>query len=450
MQRVRDARPVALVGDLDAAAAAAIAALAAFRGPASATTPCTRILALDEAAPDKRPEQRLALRGGGRGRAGLLCRRANNHVATASTGTYGERKPWRLTSTALVAPEPGIADGHAPRTRTTRRKSNCWPGRLRICHDLAAVPGENVLRMRAKRRNGASVALALALAVVWAVACSSTGGGSSTAEDAGTEAATWGASDCSSCIDSRCAQQIQTCSEEPSCAAHLTCLRKCPVAADGDVDSKCAAQCPAGSGTSGKAAVAALDQCRESGAGASCTACGATNNDGGGDSGCDMPLLCQQCGPSQQADANSCTACEEQHCCDSHHACENDPACLAYFTCINSGCTPRGSADCIGSCDKAHPGGFQKFAEVVACLQVKCDNGECVPASKCRTCLADNCGKLEAACMTNKACDQALDCTGGCSGSSQCIDACKTSYPGSEPMLDAFDSCMVTMCQGCQ
>lgn len=318
---------------------------------------------------------------------------------------------------------------------------------------VAAIPSDDGLEMRG-RRDGAGVALVLALAVACAAACSSNGkaNGRNSANDAGTNGATWGASACSRCIDSSCSQQIQSCSQDPSCAAYLTCLRKCPVAADGNVDATCAAKCPTASGTSGKTAIAALDQCRQSGAGASCAACGGTSDDGGsdaGDGGCETPLLCQQCGPSQEPDAGACAACEDQYCCDSRSACHNDPTCVAYLTCMQSECTASSTADCIDFCDKAHPGGFQKFANVFACVQAKCANGECAAPTKCQTCLNKNCANEQVACDTNETCFQATYCIGNCNGVTQCINDCKTKYPNSEPMLDAFLSCAVSLCQGC-
>lgn len=344
---------------------------------------------------------------------------------------WNRELPWLLSR---KVPSSGQLCPRHGRKKVTMASHKC-------CGDNGAV--------MAWKRDTPCLALTVAIAVVGAAACSSSSNRSNAARDAGTEAATWGASDCSSCIDSSCAQQVQACSEEPSCAAYLTCLRKCPVAADGNVDATCAAKCPTSAGSSGEAAITSLDQCRKSGAGASCAACGGTNSDGGSDGGCDMPLLCQQCAPPQ-ADASACVTCAQKYCCDSRDACHNDPTCAAYLTCMSSDCTAGTVAACIAFCDQAHPGGFDKYAQYLACAMVKCADGSCAPASKCQTCLNDKCANAEVACQTNEACFLASDCVGNCNGVSQCIDNCKTRYPGSEPTLDDLGTCSVSMCQNCQ
>src|SRR5262245_20736794 len=113
---------------------------------------------------------------------------------------------------------------------------------------------------------------------------------------------TWGASACAACVGTGCRTELDACSRDPSCAAHLSCLRACPPGPKGDVDSACEAGCPAVSGSSAEAALAALRSCRKTGAGAACAACGGAPPDAGGDAadaGCSAhPFLCQECGGS--------------------------------------------------------------------------------------------------------------------------------------------------------
>lgn len=280
--------------------------------------------------------------------------------------------------------------------------------------------------------------------------CSSgkSGGGLSQAKDAGPEAdagSNWGVSACATCIDASCSSEIQECSNDPSCSAHLDCLRACPVGANGDVDPTCEASCPAASGSVGQAAIQALDDCRHTGAGASCTACGGKpdGGDAGGDAGCSRPILCQQCAGSDLS--NACYKCEHEKCCDTYAACHNNATCIAYITCIQN-CT-SGYDKCVSICDAQVPdGGYHDFQAKMACVTARC-LAECGGSSQqCQQCTNAHCMNEFLDCQLNDACSHATACLGTCAGSQQCYDSCVAKYPGDEPVLDTFLTCLKANC----
>lgn len=277
------------------------------------------------------------------------------------------------------------------------------------------------------------------------------GGKTTTRTDAGADAdagATWGASDCASCVDSSCSSEIQSCSQDPSCGAYLDCLRSCPVGTNGDVDPSCEAACPKASGTAGQSAMKALDDCRQTGAGASCSACGGTSDAGdggneGGDAGCARPMLCEQCAASDGGTA--CFKCEDEHCCQEEAACQNDPNCLPYQQCIQN--CPDSYGACVASCNAQFPdGGYHNFAVKIACVTVNCLTECFTPYSACDQCGNAHCTNEYIDCEENKACSLASACITTCANSQKCHDDCVAQNPGAEPELDAYTSCLRTNC----
>lgn len=305
-------------------------------------------------------------------------------------------------------------------------------------------------------RRGLAVLIAC-MAAVMATGCGGDGGGgSSPTPDGGADAdaagTTWGNSSCGTCVQSSCGSEIQTCSQDPGCAAHLTCLEACPVGADGDLDPGCEANCPAASGSTGVDAVQAFDDCRQTGAGASCAGCGGVAPDGGdggdadaGDGGCAVPLLCEQCAPS--TDPNACYKCEDENCCDSHAACLADADCEVYRVCMQSECPSTYSlSQCIEFCDSAHgTAGYEKFFTRVTCVEAKCLS-ECANETPCVKCENDHCASEFAECDSHEACSRASFCVGDCNGDQACLAGCKAKYPGAEPALDAKINCLLAYC----
>jgi hypothetical protein len=161
-------------------------------------------------------------------------------------------------------------------------------------------------------------------AVVCALGCSSTPANN----DAGADSSSgFGASACGSCVETQCASAITTCNSSAECSAYWSCVLGCGVDSSGNVDANCASACPRGSSSTGTTDEQALDQCRTTGAGASCAACG---GDAGADGG--NPIIHQMC--TQVTDTTPCFTCEDNNCCNTYAACHADPECAAYKSCL--------------------------------------------------------------------------------------------------------------------
>lgn len=284
------------------------------------------------------------------------------------------------------------------------------------------------------------VAAIAALVLAALPACTSSGSPSTT-KDAGTDSSTWGASDCGNCVESSCTSEITDCTANPECAARLSCLRACPVGTDGNVDSKCETSCPTPNGSTGQTLATALDSCRQS---ASCTACGAAPSDAG-DAGCSIALLCEQCPAAP--DPDPCLQCQHEHCCNAYANCEADSACHAFRQCWLSDCPGSYTeAQCIEFCDQKAPGGYAKFAPILACGYMSCAKTCSLPA--CYDCLAQHCAKEFVACEGDENCFRASECLAACGSTQKCLDDCAAKYPGSRDALLAEGQCAKNYCAG--
>jgi hypothetical protein len=200
-----------------------------------------------------------------------------------------------------------------------------------------------------------------------------------------------------------------------------------------------------------------LDDCRASGAGAACGACGI-------DGGAGNPILHQTCTP--MTDTTSCTTCEDNSCCQTYAACHADPDCPALLKCLQdclSGTAddagaPEGGAPDGGSCDllcaAAHPTGLVEWAPRLTCLlvycAVACENAPMPPLPACESCTNQFCAEEYA--NLNATPDGYLlgACIDTCpTGANPCNDACFAQHPSSKPALDALTACVAQNCPSC-
>jgi hypothetical protein len=276
--------------------------------------------------------------------------------------------------------------------------------------------------------------------------CSSSTSNDETPDPPGDAGVAWGTSACASCVAGACAAEIDACSHEPTCAAHLTCLRACPLAPDGNVDEACEAACPKGAGSVGEAAISALADCRRAGAGTACTACGfdALPDAAGEDGGCrGDERLCQVCAPSVEAE--ECPRCEDENCCDTYAACKSDPLCDAYAQCMRS-CTLPSFRECMEQCDRdVSPAGFAKFSTRLGCVFALC-MVECGAGEPCSLCVADHCREEKFACDAHEPCARLEHCVGTCEGSALCIDDCNNAFPEGRELAAPLDECGLRNC----
>ena len=154
------------------------------------------------------------------------------------------------------------------------------------------------------------------------------------------------------------------------------------------------------------------------------------------EAGCVHPLLCQQCGTSPET--NPCYVCEDEKCCDTYAACKADPQCDGYSTCMNA-CAQDLSktvTDCTSECDPKFPGGYDKFAERIGCIVMRC-GPECgSPSSPCLACWFAECAESYAACFVDEQCSRLQDCLDVCAVTGdggiigpQCKKECENRYP---------------------
>jgi hypothetical protein len=280
--------------------------------------------------------------------------------------------------------------------------------------------------------------LRLAVVALLAPACGS--GGSSPADLA---VPSFVASDCGMCVETHCAQPIQTCSTDPGCAAWYSCVRGCPVSSSGDADSTCEAACPAPSSSSGTAAQKGVNDCRTLGAGTQCAACGHPP----ADLAATNPLLNQMCAMSTET--NACYICEDQKCCDSEAACHNDADCGALRACLKA-CDNADGGDvyaCRYSCQmKAPTKALVEFYSLLACIEILCIP-DCGALDPCTACTVTKCQDAYIACQTDSNCQLISDCFVVCAnGDIACKTACENSYPAGKTLFESFGTCAANAC----
>lgn len=294
--------------------------------------------------------------------------------------------------------------------------------------------------------------LGVVLAGLLSAACSSdeggAGGGSSSTSGTGTGGggaapATWGASACGTCVHEACAGAFQACLSDPECPAYVDCLDACPVGPDGNVDPTCQAGCPRGTGTESLRAAAAIDACRDPGAGAECTACGIPARS------ClpDIPELNQTC-TEPSIETNPCFVCQDENCCETIAACDANPDCVAYKQCTRDNAD---ADDPYNLCAELHPGGVQDAAAGITCAIYHCavDTPSCDAAERdpCLECLYCDCA-LEWSALERTADGFLLSwCIAACPvGDTACDQACLDAHPDSQERYLALAECVFAAC----
>jgi hypothetical protein len=304
-------------------------------------------------------------------------------------------------------------------------------------------------------------------APVWAlalVACLSglgCGGGSTasggTAEggsDGAAEAAAgFGAGACGQCVFVACQDAIRTCESDPDCSKYLGCVDTCPTTASGEADPACVATCPHTMSDAGTLAEAQFDNCRLSGAGAMCPACGI---DGGGGPN---PIVHQTC---TQMTGTSCSTCEDDYCCDTYAACAADPDCSGLDSCLtdclagnaDDAGAPAGGASAGGSCEvicgNAHPAGLKDWAPREACLLVSCSAACGAPLTACLACQYQMCADEFASLYGTPDGYLLNGCRAACpAGTNACSDACLAQYPDIQGASQALSACLQLNCPTC-
>jgi hypothetical protein len=255
-------------------------------------------------------------------------------------------------------------------------------------------------------------------------------------------------SDCGVCVAQACQQQIQACSNDPSCTARYACLLSCPTAMNGDADPTCEARCPSVSGATGMLAAQELADCRVRGAGALCAACGHLPKD---DGGTQNPILNQQCPPSTET--NPCWKCEAEHCCNTEQACLADADCQTLKKCI-SGCqNADGGADGMDACSyacwqSAPRPAAAKLAAIETCVVVFCNGASlCGPLDDCSSCDVQQCLNTFVACKSDLDCNLIGTCIGACPfADGPCIDNCVQTHPNGAKLFDDEFVCSTSRC----
>lgn len=291
--------------------------------------------------------------------------------------------------------------------------------------------------------------LGVVLAGLLSAACSSeedgTGGGATTAAtgSGGAPAATWGASECGTCVHEACAAAFQACLSDPECPAYAECLDACPMGADGNVDPTCQAACPRGTGTESLRAAAAIDACRDPGAGADCVACGIPGRT------ClpDIPELNQTC-TEPSVETNPCFICQDENCCQTIATCDANPECVAFKQCLRDNAEAN---DPYNLCGAQHPDGVQDAAAGITCATYHCaiDTNGCDPDERdpCLDCLFCDCAKEWAELERTAEGFLLVGCVGACPvGDTACDQACFDAHPSAQQGYLALGECLFAAC----
>jgi hypothetical protein len=232
-----------------------------------------------------------------------------------------------------------------------------------------------------------------------------------------------------------CSNEKAACAAEPACASWLDCVLACPVATNGDADPVCEKACP-GSSTEDKPR-AALNDCRRSGAGASCTPCGKIGPGA-------HPILNQSCPASTSADG--CVRCQESKCCKT--SC--DAGCNSLIGCIKGcGGLSKGDTACIDACYAKNPKGVAETGPWLACVGVVCkkDCPGILTTTDCAACALEKCGAPFADCLAEPACYLRYMCGLACKNT-ECYQACDKKHIAGEAAFDRFLLCVADRCAG--
>jgi hypothetical protein len=253
----------------------------------------------------------------------------------------------------------------------------------------------------------------------------------------------WGANDCGRCEARVCDPEIRSCSTDPQCAAHLSCLLACGgvTSEDGarDIDAGCEAACPPVESAVGIRAIEALRACRLRGPGTyDCPDCGRLR--------CDHPL-CKQVCPSLPP-GDPCLRCRTMACCETESACEQQPACTDYIQCIREcfAISP-GSLRCDAECDIRFPDGSLTYIQKRACNIAMCGDQCLTRIGPCEKCILKKCLNEYLGCEADADCQRGLYCGTFCDpGDGPCIDACKRRHPAGQVLSERVGLCTEQRC----
>lgn len=251
------------------------------------------------------------------------------------------------------------------------------------------------------------------------------------------DAATYGASACLACVDLACATEVHTCAADPECGTYMQCLRECPLAATGNVESTCESGCPRALGSVGAQAISELEECRQSGLGSICSLCG--------DDQAVESVLDQTCEPS--VETNKCYRCEDEHCCETYANYASDVEGAAFKRCLEE-CFGVNGERCEESCFEAHPKGMATWTPRLACIQLYCgDQDACndIPLDACQKCINRECVSSLLALYVDPLGYLFSSCTTAATDAAD-REACLLEYPTARPLFEAFGECALSQC----
>jgi hypothetical protein len=277
----------------------------------------------------------------------------------------------------------------------------------------------------------------IALALVAACEGSDATGAGGT-PDAG---ALYAGSACEACDSASCGAARAECAADAACTAYLKCLGKCELDPSGDAQPACEASCAQANPAGG--ALEAFRDCRASGAGSSCSACGrAAGSDGGSAGGSGCTPFPQSCKPVSYADA--CIQCSYERCCEASDLVFSTPGPAAELADCWMECT---TPACESDCYDQYPDGISGFAQWETCFFTQCGEpqGPCTLAGTCNPCIYDQCECEYYRCKSDSSCHRALECYGLCEDPA-CLDACLARYPQAAELLNQYQVCVTQRC----
>jgi hypothetical protein len=202
-----------------------------------------------------------------------------------------------------------------------------------------------------------------------------------------------------------------------------------------------------GTSTAALQAKAALDVCRQQGAGADCAACNVPMT------GPAHPLLNQECSPA--TDPDPCRACSLSHCCESRIPCTGDPPtnpdCLPFIDCMIA-CYDAGDAMCEQTCADMFPqSAVEDFAEQRACMLYHCaaeqDMCDASARTECEVCYHITCGDPYTDLVSTSEGFLLEACVSQCPvGDEACDQGCLAAHPDAVDEYYAVAECLVALC----
>lgn len=302
--------------------------------------------------------------------------------------------------------------------------------------------------------------------IILLLACDAPSG---TAQDgsAGTDGSSvvFAGSACRACEQRSCAQEQKACAAEPSCALYLSCMDRCPLDAQGGVDSTCESTCGQKiSSSQGRTARASLGVCRASTHEATCMSCGLT--------ACPGTRLVQACpgsmAGSDMGQLSACRRCAESSCCESLAACRADKSSggcdSLYQECIigaPSSCTDAlAFSKFLYACLLKHEPGLRLYGEHYGCVRSRCSEGDSclqdscaavptpLPVLACAQCRRDRCGCVSAQEDADPDAQLLSAClsASNCGADKNCVAKCALAHQKGLDPLTASLSCASKSC----